>query len=127
MAAADETPNSVLIVGATGLVGRECVRQFAAHPAFERVVAVVRRPLPPDLRLPKVREHVVDFDRLAEYGELFRVSHVLSALGTTIRQAGSQARFRQVDYGYVLAVAGPGVEHGARHFLLVSPLGANVG
>src|SRR5919204_3519512 len=124
--AAGEATTSVLLVGATGLVGRECVRQFGAHPAFDRVV-VVRRPLPPDLRLPKVREHLVDFDRLAEYGELFRVSHVLSALGTTIRQAGSQARFRQVDYGYVLAVAGPGVEHGARHFLLVSPLGANVG
>src|SRR5919197_4128869 len=127
MAAADETPNSVLIVGATGLVGRECVRQFAAHPAFERVDAAVRRPLPPDLRLPKVREHVVEFDHLAEHAELFRVTHVLSALGTTLRQAGSKTRFRQVDYDYTLAVARLGVEHGARHFLLVSSLGADSG
>src|SRR5918912_1273085 len=127
MAAAGEATNSVLIVGATGLVGRECVRQFAAHPAFERAVAVVRRPLPRDLRLPTVREQVVAFDRLAEHAELFRVTHVLSALGTTIKQAGSKARFRQVDFDYPLAVARLGVERGARHFLLVSSLGANSG
>jgi uncharacterized protein YbjT (DUF2867 family) len=125
--AAGEATSSVLLVGATGLVGRECVRQFAAHPAFERVVAVVRRPLPPDLRLPKVREHVVDFDRLGEHAELFRVTHVLSALGTTLKQAGSKARFRRVDYDYARAVARLGVEHGARHFLLVSSLGADSG
>jgi uncharacterized protein YbjT (DUF2867 family) len=127
MAAAGETPKSVLIAGATGLVGRECVRQFVAHPAFERVVAVVRRPLPPELRLPKVQEHVVGFDRLAEHAELFRVTHVLSALGTTLKQAGSKARFRHVDYDYALAVARLGAEHGARHLLLVSSLGADSG
>src|SRR5919204_4386517 len=123
--AAGEGTSSVLLVGATGLVGRECVRQFAAHPAFERVVAVVRRPLPSDLRLPKVQEHIVEFDHLAEHAELFRVTHVLSALGTTLRQAGSKVRFRQVDYDYALAVARLGAEHGARHFLLVSSLGAS--
>src|SRR4051812_28014107 len=121
---AGDTPNSLLLVGATGLVGRECVRQFAAHPAFERVVAVVRRALPPDLRLPKVQECVVDFDGLAEHVELFRVTHVLSALGTTLKQAGSKERFRQVDYDYALSVARLGAEHGARHFLLVSALSA---
>jgi uncharacterized protein YbjT (DUF2867 family) len=117
--------NSVLLVGATGLVGRECVRQFAAHPAFERVDALVRRPLPLELRLPRVREHVVEFDRLGEHAGLFRVTHVLSALGTTLKQAGSQARFRRVDYDYALEVARLGVEQGAHHFLLVSALGAD--
>lgn len=118
---------SVAIVGATGLVGRECVRQFAAHGAFARVVALVRRPLPDELRLPRVEGHVVDFDRLDASAARFGVTHVLSALGTTIRQAGSQERFRAVDFGYALNAARLGIAQDAHHFLLVSALGASAG
>lgn len=116
---------SVLIVGATGLVGSECVRQFGAHPAFERVVVLVRRPLSPAASGPKVHEHVVEFDTLKDHASLFSVTHVLSALGTTIRSAGSQLRFRQIDHDYVLAAARLGAQQGAQHFLLVSSLGAD--
>ncbi|MFN2399013.1 MAG: oxidoreductase [Gemmatimonadaceae bacterium] len=116
---------SVLIVGATGLVGSECVRQFGAHPSFERVVILARRPLPPEARSPKVHEHVVEFDSLKDHASRFSVTHVLSALGTTIRSAGSQSRFREVDHDYVVAAARLGAEQGARHFLLVSSLGAD--
>ena len=116
---------SVLIVGATGLVGRECVRQFGAEPAFERVVVLARRPLPPEIRSPKVHQHVVEFDSLKDYASLFSVTHVLSALGSTIRAAGSESRFRQVDHDYVLAGARLGAQQGAQHFLLVSSLGAD--
>ena len=116
---------SVAIIGATGLVGRECVRQFAAHGAFARVVALVRRALPDELRLPRVEAHVVDFDRLDASATRFAVTHVLSALGTTIRQAGSQERFRAVDFGYALSAARLGRERGAHHLLLVSALGAS--
>lgn len=73
----------------------------------------------------KVEAHVVDFDGLAAHEELFAVDQVLCALGTTIRVAGSQQRFRQVDYEYPLAAARLGLEQGATHYLLVSALGAN--
>jgi uncharacterized protein YbjT (DUF2867 family) len=67
----------------------------------------------------------VDFDRLDDHAELFRVDAVFCALGTTMKQAGSRDRFRRVDHDYVLDVARLGAEHGARHFLLVSAIGAN--
>ena len=118
---------SVAIAGATGLVGRECVRQFAADAGFSRVTAIVRRPLPGDLALPRVDSLVVDFERLAETVPPLRTSHVVCALGTTIRQAGSRERFRAVDFGYALDVARLGRASGARHFLLVSALGADAG
>jgi uncharacterized protein YbjT (DUF2867 family) len=116
---------TVLVLGATGLVGRECVAQFAAAPQFERVTALVRRSLPASLRRPDVTERVVDFDRLQDSAASFSVSHIVCALGTTIKTAGSQAQFRRVDYEYPLAAARIGVDRGARHFLLVSALGAN--
>jgi uncharacterized protein YbjT (DUF2867 family) len=113
-----------LILGATGLVGRECVHQFAESPEFSRVVTLTRRPLR-DAHHAKIERHVVDFERLDDAKERFRVSHIVCALGTTIRKAGSQASFRRVDHDYPLMAARLGVQEGARHFLLVSALGAN--
>ncbi|HEY2375030.1 MAG TPA: NAD(P)H-binding protein [Gemmatimonadaceae bacterium] len=116
---------SVLLVGATGLVGRECLRVLLADSGFSRIVVVTRRPLSPDVRSPKLETHVVDFDHLNEYDELFTVDAIICALGTTIRQAGSRTRFRTVDYEYPLAFARLGRRHGCEHFLVVSALGAN--
>lgn len=115
----------VLVTGATGLVGGECLRRLAAHPAFGRVVAVVRRELPAALQLPGVEARVADFDALDRLGDVGPVTHVLCALGTTIRQAGSRERFRRVDHDYALATARLGLRLGAHHFLLVSALGAS--
>jgi uncharacterized protein YbjT (DUF2867 family) len=119
---------SVLLCGATGLVGGECLRRLAVDPWFERVVVMVRRPLPPALRAAttsKVETHVIDFERLHEHTALLDVDQVICALGTTIRQAGSRERFREVDFGYPLAIARMAAARGARHFLLVSAIGAD--
>lgn len=120
-----EGPVSVLLVGATGLVGRECLRLLLADAGFGRIVVVTRRPLSPDVRSPKLETHVVDFDHLNEYDELFTVDAIICTLGTTIRQAGSRTRFRTVDYEYPLAFARLGRRHSCEHFLVVSALGAN--
>ncbi len=119
-----DTPHSVLVLGATGLVGSECVRQFAESPRFSRVVALGRRPLH-GTKAARVETHVIDFERLDDAAVHFRASHIVCALGTTIKQAGSQARFRRVDHDYPLAAARLGLREGARHFLLVSALGAS--
>jgi uncharacterized protein YbjT (DUF2867 family) len=119
-----EIPLSVLILGATGLVGAECVHQFAASPRFARVIVLTRRPL--GATTPsRVESHVIDFEGLDDAAQHFRVSHIVCALGTTIKQAGSQERFRRVDHDYPLAAARLGLHEGARHFLLVSALGAS--
>jgi uncharacterized protein YbjT (DUF2867 family) len=50
---------------------------------------------------------------------------VFCALGTTIRKAGSQADFRQVDFEYPRHLAELALANGAKHFSLVSALGAS--
>lgn len=122
---ATSVSNSAVVIGATGLVGRECLRLLTAQSEFAQVTAVVRRALPDDMRYPDLQTALVDFDRLDDHAEVFRASHLFCTLGTTIKQAGSQERFRQVDFGYPLRAAELARAAGARHALLVSSLGAS--
>jgi uncharacterized protein YbjT (DUF2867 family) len=120
---------SVLLCGATGLVGRECLELLAADPSFHRVVVITRRPLPPDMAAPlrraRLEQHVIDFDTLEAHANLLRVDQIICALGTTMKQAGSKERFRQVDFEYPAAIARIGSEQGVGHMLLVTAIGAN--
>ncbi len=125
MTVASAVSKSAVVFGATGLVGRECVEQLVDRPEFERVTTVTRRALSNDLVHARLQAVVVDFDRLDEQPDVFRASHVFCALGTTIKQAGSRERFRQVDFGYPLRVAELARAAGARHFLLVSSISAS--
>lgn len=124
-------PGSILLAGATGLVGRACLRRLIADPAFDRIIVPTRRPLPHEFHrtdpTSKIDEHVVDFDRLGDYPELFRAERILCCLGTTIKKAGSREEFRKVDFGYPRELAALGAEQGARQFLLVSAIGADPG
>ncbi len=112
-----------LIVGATGLVGRECLPLLLKR--YERVVALGRRAaLAPHERLV---EQVVDFERLGEHAELLRGDDLFCCLGTTIKAAGSQEAFRRVDHDYVVELAKLANAQAVRRFFLVSALGADAG
>lgn len=125
MPAPDNRPTTVLVAGATGLVGRECVKLLAADDTVAEVRALVRRPRPTTDATPRVRECLIDFDAFDPHGECFRVDQVFCALGTTLRDAGSRAAFRRVDYDYPLRIAEAAFAAGARHCLLVSAVGAD--
>ncbi len=114
------TPRTVAVAGATGLVGRCLVQQLCAQPSVAVVHTLGRRPL--DLQHPKLQQHVVDVTALPALPPL---DEIYLALGTTIRQAGSQARFRAVDFDANLAVARAAQASGARRAGLVSAMGAN--
>lgn len=110
----------VLIAGATGLVGRELTRLLLAHTPRPRLRALVRRmPQSADAR---VQWQVVDFARLPA---LPRAAEAYCCLGTTIRQAGSQAAFKAVDLDAVRAFAQAARAAGAQRFAVVSALGAS--
>ena len=115
---------TVWVVGATGLVGRETVRVLLE--SGDRVVAWVRRAS--GLQHPGLVERVIDFEQLdaafvPEPGE--RPDVAVCCLGTTIKQAGSQDRFRRVDHDYVLAFARAAHQAGASTFAVVTALGAD--
>ncbi|WP_151633087.1 NAD(P)H-binding protein [Noviherbaspirillum aerium] len=111
---------SVVLAGATGLVGREMLTRLLADASIGVVHALVRRQL--DLQHPKLTEHLVRFAALPQFPA---VDEAYLALGTTIKAAGSQAAFRAVDFDANLAVARAAQDAGARRVGLVSAMGAN--
>lgn len=117
--------SSVCLLGATGLVGRHTLDLLTRDPAFTRIVVLARRKIG-EATAPRVEAHLVDFERLADRPDLLGVDQVICALGTTIKAVGgSRPRFREVDHDIPLAAARIALRQGARHFLLVSALGAD--
>jgi uncharacterized protein YbjT (DUF2867 family) len=116
-------PRQALVAGATGLVGGHVVERLLADAAYGAVTALGRRPL--ELSHPDLTSAVVDFDRLDQAAGALAADDVFCCLGTTRKQAGSEAAFRKVDQEYVVALARLARQAGAERFLLVSSVGAN--
>lgn len=114
----------LLLVGATGLVGRHVLEVALADARVDQVIVLARRPLSPH---PKMRALEVDFDHLPDTADWWHADAVICTLGTTMRAAGSQAAFRRVDHDYPLAVARFAHRHGTPTYVLNSALGADAG
>jgi uncharacterized protein YbjT (DUF2867 family) len=114
---------TAVVLGASGLVGGFCLRVLVDDADYTRVLTFGRRELPP-LTRAKVTQRVADLGSLNV--EDFRgAQDVFSALGTTIRKAGSQAAFRKIDFELPLRAAHEALKAGAEQFVVVSSVGAD--
>ena len=112
-----------IVLGASGLVGSNLINQLCDNEHFNEVVSITRRP--ERHQSAKVVNHVIDFERLNDFGFAFEGDLLFSCLGTTVKQAGSIAAQRRVDLDYQLDAAKLAAEHGVSHYFLVSSSGAN--
>lgn len=112
----------LLVVGGTGAVGRDVVRQALADDRIERVIALTRRPLPAH---PKLENPTPDFAHLPADAAWWSVDAVICTLGSTIKAAGSQQAFAAVDRDLAVEVARLAWQAGATRFALNSSLGAS--
>ena len=111
---------TVILAGATGLVGREILKGLLADPTVTAVHSLGRRT--PATLHPKLVAHIVDFAALPP---LPPADELYLALGTTIKVAGSQAAFRAIDHDANLAVAKAALSAGVKKVGLVSAMGAD--
>ncbi|MGI3129194.1 NAD(P)H-binding protein [Halopseudomonas pachastrellae] len=122
----NNTGKTLLVLGGSGLVGMEILRQALADPQISRVVAPTRRPLPTAVNhYAHLDNPQVDFDNLPEDADWWHCDAVVCALGTTRKHAGSREAFRAVDRGYVSTCARLARRAGTRTFVLNSSIGAS--
>jgi len=111
-----------LLAGATGLVGHVLLSLLLDDDDVAEVVVLTRRPLATPH--PKLQQGLVDFDQLEDFA-LPAVDDYYCCLGTTIKRAGSQPAFRQVDLAYPVSIARMALAAGATRCLFVSAMGAD--
>jgi uncharacterized protein YbjT (DUF2867 family) len=120
--APNATPRTALLAGSSGLVGRALLPLLLASNSYGQTHTLLRRVLPESAASPRLTLHVVDFNALPA---LPPVDDVYIALGTTIKVAGSEAAFRQVDFDAVVNTARAARAAGATRIAVVSALGAD--
>lgn len=114
---------TAIVIGATGATGKELVKLLLGDEDFQKVKIFIRRD--DDLNHPKLEKNVVDFDRLDDWKNDLRGDTLFSALGTTIKQAGSEAAQYKVDLTYQLETAKAAADGGVKNYVLVSSTGAD--
>ena len=116
--------NTAVIIGATGAVGKEILKEILGGDFYERIYVLGRNSisrLPEDGRLTKI---VIDFENMRFDTSILDDADVFAALGTTIKIAGSKENQRKIDVDYTVNFAKL-CEGKVRSFNVVSAIGAN--
>jgi uncharacterized protein YbjT (DUF2867 family) len=111
---------NLALAGATGLTGSAILAELRSLPGTN-IHLLQRR----NTSTPDVTTHVVDHNDAESYPHWLELNAGICALGTTIRTAGSEERFREVDFDAVYRFAAWCHEEGATQFHLISSVGAS--
>lgn len=120
-----DSNRTALVAGAGGLVGGHLLQLLLSDESYGTVILPVRRLL--DVKHAKLQQQVVNWEKLSDYGEQLRADDLYCCLGTTIKKAGSQQAFLQVDYHYPLHLAQLAKSVSARAYVIVTAMGADPG
>lgn len=113
---------TLLLVGATGVVGQSVLTQALAHPQVGKVVALTRKAIAPH---PKLLNNIIDFQAIPEDSDFWRADALICTLGTTIKVAKTTEQFRFVDYTLVAQCAALAAQHAVPCFVLNSAMMAS--
>ena len=111
------------IIGATGLVGKQLLKNLLENDKFDKVRIFVRRES--GLTHPKLEEQIIDFKDEKTWENNLKGNVLFSALGTTLKQAGGKKNQYEVDFTFNLNFAKKAKQNGIENYVLVSSVGAN--
>lgn len=94
---------TAVIIGATGLVGRELLNVILEHDYYSKVLLVGRRS--PEVKDNRIEEIIADFNHLSDYTSAITGNDYYCCLGTTMKRAKSKEQFFKVDYTFPMELA----------------------
>ena len=112
-----------LVIGATGATGKDLVLKLLEDQDYKEVNIFVRKPT--EIDHPKLKTHIVNFEKPEEWKNLVQGDVAFSCLGTTLKDAGSKEAQKKVDYDYQYQFAKTAKENEIDDYILVSSYGAN--
>jgi uncharacterized protein YbjT (DUF2867 family) len=114
-----------IVFGATGFIGSHLLRELLDNPDYERVIAVVRKPLA--ISHAKLTTLIGDLASLPALKSQLVADEIFIALGTTRKHTPDEAEYYKIDHDYPLLAADIAKANGARSVFLVTAVGANAG
>ncbi|HEY6915172.1 MAG TPA: NAD(P)H-binding protein [Paludibacter sp.] len=111
-----------IVIGGTGMVGTQLIKQLIEDKNYSEVVSLVRRAS--GISHPKLNEQVIDFDQPDSWKTLITGDVLFSTLGTTIARAKTKDAQYKVDFTYQYNVAEIAAANGVPSYVLVSSAGA---
>ena len=114
---------TAVVIGASGLIGKSIVRKLLDDNRYSSVKVFVRRTI--NISNSNLVEHIVDFDKIADWKNKITGDELYSAMGTTIKKAGRKEAQYKIDVTYQLEFAKAAAENGVKSYFLVSSVGAN--
>lgn len=112
-----------ILIGATGLIGSELLRQLLADSNYSEVKVIARRTT--GVIHSKLKEVLINFDDLENYKSEIVGDVLFSTMGTTMKKAGSQAVQYKIDYSYQYNTAKIASDNGVETLVLLSSTGAS--
>jgi uncharacterized protein YbjT (DUF2867 family) len=113
-----------IIIGATGLVGSLILKEVLNDNDFSEVRIFVRNPA--GIVNPKLKEFVNPMKDIDSLSSDIQGDVLFNALGTTLKQAGSQQEQQRIDRDLPIHFAKIAAEKGVRLMLNVSSVGASM-
>lgn len=114
---------TAIITGATGLVGSYILRQLLNDPSFSKIISISRKD--PGIQHEKLLQVNGSLDDPVLLEKHLKGDIIFCCLGTTIKKAGSQEAFENVDLNMPLLIAKIATDNAIPVFAVVSSLGAN--
>lgn len=113
----------IIVIGATGLVGKWILLKLLDSPSVEEIIIFSRREV--DIVHEKIKNHIIDFNKISEWESLIQGDVLFSALGTTLKAAGSKSAQFRVDFDYQYMVAQVAKKNGVKKLVLISSVNAD--
>lgn len=113
------------VFGATGLVGKELVKQLLENPDYSVVKLVTRR----ELSFNSSKAEII---LLEEFSNISSIEGKIAAdvyficIGTTIKKAGTKENFRKTDYELPVTIAKCAQRLNVGQMVVISSIGANI-
>jgi uncharacterized protein YbjT (DUF2867 family) len=113
-----------VIFGASGFVGSYVLQALLDSPGYDRVTAIVRKPLA--VSHAKLNVVIGDYHTLPGLRSEIWGDDLFITLGTTSKNSPNQAEYYQVDHDYPVLAARIAKDNGVKSVFVVTAVGADL-
>lgn len=116
-------PISIVIIGASGLIGNEVLRLSLENQEIEHITILVRKTL--NLNHPKLKEVITDFKNLADIEAIVNGDTIICCLGTTRKKTPNLAEYKMIDFDLTVNLARIAKQQNVKQLHVISAIGAD--